>query len=93
MNYEKFLEDIGNKPSDKHQLDRIDNNGNYCKENCRWVLPKINNRNQSKSKRWVINNICYLSSIEAAKFNNVSYQTIQNWCSKKKDNCFSYRIY
>ncbi|HEP1426783.1 AP2 domain-containing protein [Streptococcus pyogenes] len=44
--FQIFLNDMGFPPSDRHQLDRIDNDGNYCKENCRWVLPKENCNNR-----------------------------------------------
>lgn len=41
-----FLEDMGAKPSPDHQIDRINNDGDYEPENCRWVLPAVNNRNR-----------------------------------------------
>lgn len=41
-----FIEDMGSRPSDKHQLDRINNDLGYFKENCRWVTSKTNNRNR-----------------------------------------------
>lgn len=44
-----FYNDVGNRPTKKHQIDRIDNNKGYSKDNCRWVLPVVNARNRNNS--------------------------------------------
>lgn len=44
--FENFYEDMGELPFYDAQLDRIDNENGYYKENCRWVTHKENSRNR-----------------------------------------------
>lgn len=50
--FESFLADMGARPSADHSLDRIDNNGNYEPDNCRWALAAEQSAN-SKAIRLV----------------------------------------
>lgn len=44
--FQNFIDDMGLKPDPKMELDRIDNDKNYCKENCRWATRKEQTRNR-----------------------------------------------
>lgn len=45
--YQAFLSDMGRRPSPRHSLDRIDNDGDYELSNCRWTLQVVQIRNRS----------------------------------------------
>ncbi len=48
--FANFLADIGPAPGPEYQIDRRDNDGNYCPENCRWVTKKEQMRNKRTNR-------------------------------------------
>lgn len=43
---ERFIKDMGPRPTPKHQIDRIDNEKGYYPENCRWTDVSTQQRNK-----------------------------------------------
>ena len=65
QSFEAFIEDMGPKPSPKHSLDRIDNEGDYTPENCRWATHTEQMNNQRRTIMVTIGS---------------RTQSLRNWC-------------
>ena len=62
--FEHFYADMGEAP-DGLCIDRKDNDGDYCPENCHWVTHKENNSNHRRNVKLTIND---------------ETKTISQWC-------------
>lgn len=59
--YKQFAADMGERPAG-HTLDRIDNDGPYSKENCRWASRKDQARNQRVTRTVLIEGLRYCAA-------------------------------
>lgn len=79
-NFENFYEDMGDKPGPEYSIDRIDVNGDYCKENCKWSTDKEQANNKTNN-RYLIFNSEKLTITEFSKRINISQNTIRKYLS------------
>ena len=72
--FEAFYEDMGPRPTPRHSLDRLNNDGNYEPSNCRWRLVEDQNRNK-RSNIYVVVDGRRLILSDAAREAGVKFTT------------------
>jgi hypothetical protein len=82
LSFLKFYEDMGPKPEGM-SLDRIDTNGDYCKENCRWATQKTQQNNRRNNKMLIVNGETLTMQMASEKYgidsNKVQRRIAAGW--------------
>lgn len=79
--FENFLADMGEVPSDLHSIERVNNDGNYEPNNCKWIPKSQQGLNTRRTRRITIDGRTQPLS-EWCKEINVNYRLVLDRIAK-----------
>lgn len=80
-NFSNFLRDMGERPTVKHTIERIDNDKSYTPSNCTWATQREQSRNTSRTHLLTLKGKT-LCLTDWATLWGVCRSTIRDWLSK-----------
>lgn len=75
--FDNFIADMGRRPSERYSIDRINNDGDYCPENCRWADSVTQAINKGPARLFTIDGVTKSLS-EWARYAGLSQPTLWN---------------
>lgn len=79
--FDAFLADMGDRP-EGHTIERIDYNGDYCPDNCKWIKAAEQARNTRKN-RWISFGGKTMLLCDWSNYFGITSALLHKWINKK----------
>jgi hypothetical protein len=87
--FEAFDADMGPRPSLDYTLERRDNDGPYCPENCCWATRSEQQRNTRQTVFVILGDSTRIAMKDLAERLGVNYRALESRRRRKGDDAFS----